>query len=1083
MTHLLRCRLSPVAGLLFSVLCLLSFGPQLAAAPIAFDIPAQPAPAALDLFIKQSRAQVVYLQDDVTGVRTNALNGEFEPKAALEQLLKDTGLTCTERKAGQFTVGRAPAKTGAVKGRVLNSNVGQPVSGAHIEIDGTALTTTTDRDGNFEFAAVVPGNYSLAVSAAGLRPVRVTDLLVRAGQTIEFASVQMHPAFAADGVAQMEPLEVAASQLMMLMMPQYEVTGSRIRTLTGEQTFQPMTTLDRQQIDRTGVTTFGDLFRYIPQVTSSSNGRPASGGGQQIAGYSMLDTATGLTATLRGFDSASTLILVDGRRATKTNQNSAARYDVMGMPLASVDRVEVLLDGASAIYGADAVGGVINIITRKNYSGTELRFGYDNMFTTDAAQRSVALTHGFAKRKWSGLVSLSFEDNTSLSNQDTWYNRSSDRRSLGAPTDGRSTTLTEGTGYIRTVNGANLPGLTSPRAAIPSGSNGRNVTVADYANAGPIGAPFDYSAYVYQPLTQERGGSFKLEYRHRPWLAAFVEGRGTKTRTKGMTDYRYYNISSVTLPVGYPGNPFGVPIVGVKVFFDEDPVVTLTRSTVSLTGGFRGDLPRGWRYDSGVTVQRSDATQDYPYTSLNSTAAQAAVNGANPPILLYDSLRVKSPNAPGTLYSISSPSVASRRELPVTWNYDFNADGPIWTLPAGDVKLAFGAEAREEYVDFKITRNTVTPTTPFPGVKRSTVGVYAETRIPVIAAKQQWKFLHRLDLSLAVRRDSYSDEPASTNPSVGLQLQPVKWISLRANYGEGYRVPDLTSRYRPLSVFTTTTPVTSRVDPLRGNQVVPVPYTFYTIGNPDLEPETFQSQTAGVAVDVPFVKGLSFSGGWWKTDYLNRISGSGVYTFDEQVLRFPQWFTRGPNLPGDLPGWPGPIVGILSMSINVGEAKLAGWDATVKYDRATPWGHFMMRADASKTTRNNLYPRPGQPPTAASGTYALPFQASGSLFWNRGAIDTGVLFTYRESFRTSPTQPQYASAIRWDWEGSYNFDQNAWLQKRAGGWIKRAFAGTKLSVTVINVLNADPTRVNGVFNFSVIDARLRHYALQATKKF
>lgn len=312
----------------------------------------------------------------------------------------------------------------------------------------------------------------------------------------------------------------------------------------------------------------------------------------------------------------------------------------------------------------------------------------------------------------------------------------------------------------------------------------------------------------------------------------------------------------------------------------------------------------------------------------------------------------------------------------------------------------------------------------------------------------------------------------------------MKWISLRANYGEGYRVPDLVSKYRPPFRTNLTFPSSSRIDPLRGNQQVPVPYALVVQGNPDLQPEMFRSQTAGVALDVPFVKGLSLSGGWWKTDYVNRIgSASSVYTYPELVTLFPEWFTRGPNLPGDPVGWPGPLTSQLSVSINIGQANLAGWDAALKYDRTTQWGQFMLRADVSKTTRNNIIPKPGAPPTAASGTYNLPLKATGSLFWNRGPIDTGVLFIFRESYRTLLSQPERPSAIRWDWEASYDFDRAAWMRKRDAGWIKRAFGGTRLSVTVFNVFDADPSNLAGTFDFTVIEPRLRHYALQATKRF
>ena len=169
--------------LLFSVTCLLSAGSLAPAAPVNFDIPPQPAPKALDLFIKQSGAQVVYLQADVKEVKTNAVKGAYEPAAALELVLKDTGLSFTERKPGQFNVGRTPSTTASVRGSLLGAG-GVGVADVLVTVRETGQSTGTDRFGEYVFPKVAAGTYVLVATAPGYQPLHIIDVAVKAGQDL-----------------------------------------------------------------------------------------------------------------------------------------------------------------------------------------------------------------------------------------------------------------------------------------------------------------------------------------------------------------------------------------------------------------------------------------------------------------------------------------------------------------------------------------------------------------------------------------------------------------------------------------------------------------------------------------------------------------------------------------------------------------------------------------------------------------------------------------------------------------------------------------------------------------------------------
>jgi iron complex outermembrane receptor protein len=169
----------------------------------------------------------------------------------------------------------------------------------------------------------------------------------------------------------------------------------------------------------------------------------------------------------RGITGNNTLVLVDGRRLPRTGQRGVAEaYEATGIPLSAIERVEVLLDGGSAVYGADAVAGVVNIITRKNYTGAELETVYDNTFDKDAANLRWSLSASFQRGRFSARVFGSYEEQKDLARLDRYWLRSDDRRYIGG-TDGRSVIPVGG----RILNAANTnptrppcrcPGPTGP---------------------------------------------------------------------------------------------------------------------------------------------------------------------------------------------------------------------------------------------------------------------------------------------------------------------------------------------------------------------------------------------------------------------------------------------------------------------------------------------------------------------------------------------------------------------------------------------------------------------------------------------
>ncbi len=187
----------------------------------------------------------------------------------------------------------------------------------------------------------------------------------------------------ADQMASVRPGQVTKAEDGTVEMGEYEVTGSRIRGLLGEADFSPMVRFERREIEQLGIFSMGELSRLIPQAFSQGSYEGVGFGGQQQGTVPTSDGSIASVLTqrtninLRGLGAANTLVLINGRRMARSgNIRGSDGYDLTGIPIAAVERIEVVTDGSSAIYGSDAVGGVINIILRKNYSGTEATLSY-----------------------------------------------------------------------------------------------------------------------------------------------------------------------------------------------------------------------------------------------------------------------------------------------------------------------------------------------------------------------------------------------------------------------------------------------------------------------------------------------------------------------------------------------------------------------------------------------------------------------------------------------------------------------------------------------------------------------------------
>jgi len=847
----------------------------------------------------------------------------------------------------------------------------------------------------------------------------------------------------------------------IVKMEQVEVTGSRIRSQLGEAGVSPVMSFTRGDLERYGVNQLGMLQRLIPQLAPTIGLQGALSGGFFFApGRAQFD--------LRALGGLTTLVLIDGRRVSRSNQSGGNdAYNLDGIPFAAIERVEVLTEGASAVYGADAIGGVINVILRRDFTGGEFSVNYDNTFDTDAGITTVSLTGGLRRGALSVLGSVSWEKGNALWSRDRWW-RATNNRTIWGGLDGRSGTP-DGRGLVTSATGAILPGAGASTVTIPAGANGTNNTVATYVAAGALPGVLDEALYSTLIDDYTRRSAFlRANYEWTRWIELFVDARGYE-----QTNHRYHTppaISNLTIPAGYAGNPFGVPLRLSKVFWEFGPqrgeqVV----QDFGLTVGAQGRFGQSWRYKADLSLARAPFEITDEVGTFGGPGQISAVNNAAAavrPVVLHDST-AGAANPAGTLepFMLRGPT----GERPSVYTYSLQADGNLWSLPAGELAVAAGGELREEYTD--IYTDPVAATAPLTvrnKRSRSVHAAFAELSVPVFSAPNRISFVERLEFKLAVRVDDYSDAGQATSPRYGVIYRPKPWLALRASHSEGFR-PGLLRDYfaGQLSVNTnfTATGLNNAFDPVRNEQLLGL-IRVNSGGNPALRPETSVSRNLGVVIEPPWVPGLTFSADYYDIDYTDKIAQP---TPNEVVNYFPGSITRAATADGS----PGRISIIDRQYRNIAGVFTRGWDYHLSYRRATGAGEFIL--DAKHTDPGEWWQNATL--TAAPRFTPQPKRGVYSLFWNRQRWGAGVTARYQSGFDRFGAYP---STMEWDVQVSHDLRAQG---AEAAGWFGRLFSGTRWSATVSNAFNAGPTLADAASTRVVQDPRLRRFILNFQKHF
>lgn len=701
-------------------------------------------------------------------------------------------------------------------------------------------------------------------------------------------------------VAKPDTQEAEQKKTDVVELEKFQVTGSHIRMATTEadKGALPMEFITAEKFMFTAGEKITDFVRSSPVISglnltfanTERNNNGTAQGGVNSHGFQE-------SFNMRGFGAAYTLTLVNGRRFG----GEGMLPDVSIIPSEAVASVEILKSGASAVYGTDALAGVVNLKLKDRYQGVEIIGSYGNTTDRDAGVQRYALLFGSAQGKFRIAGSANWHDHNGIMKWDRKLTASRDFRPYGG-TDLRSsnlaypqriymgTTINAG-GLV--IDGARFqPGYTSMNKAdfVPVTLDSQKVSTNEPATLPPFKS-FGAHWLAEYNLIDKR-------------LQAFASGFYEKRKIR--FQYLIAGIAQVTAAANNPFNPFG-QLVTVRYVFgpneiqDLVPRLIINKDAISNTFGFKGDLG-DWNYEIAYSRYSQDLLERDQYNA-DQAKVQAAVDSGKLNLFGYWS----------NSFDIAKSVLMDQRVRTTHQSLDTlsaNINGKLYELSAGDLRFAIGAERREAFYNENYdegwrTRRSVWygegPGLGYSERRRTVDGYFGELQLPVWRSRDGSGFLTSLEVSAAGRHETLGNGRSISVPQGSLRLALLDdSLILRASYGESFRSPGLVSLTAP--VTTTNSTVNTIYDPVRGGNF---PFTFIGGGNPNLKPEKGENYNVGVIFTPKAFSRLTLKADYWDIrlndvivtpniqDLYNGISPVGSITRDANL--YPTFDVRVTN--------------------------------------------------------------------------------------------------------------------------------------------------------------------------------------------
>ncbi|HEV2539988.1 MAG TPA: TonB-dependent receptor [Frateuria sp.] len=821
------------------------------------------------------------------------------------------------------------------------------------------------------------------------------------------------------------------------------VTGSAIPRIDVE-TPSPVTVITAAQIARSGLTTISDVVRAISADNSGSIPNAFSNG--FAAGSSGV--------ALRGLTVNSTLVVIDGHRVTSypvADDGERSFVDLNTIPLAAVERIEVLKDGASSLYGADAIAGVVNIIMKPSFKGIEATADVGTSQHGGGFTRKATLLAGggdLEKDRYNGYMSVQYQkDNPIWTRQRSFPFNTGDLSSLGGPGLGGPAARAGGT------NGAIMPstgGLWQPLQACTSGPLVTDAT-GSYCRFDAVNL-----FGQLQPAMEQGGVSGRFTIKLNDTTQAYLEASYMEAKTQApggprpIQNSTPHNTNGITLPVGNPSNPFAVPALISYSFGDIPSGFNYNNHNARIVGDVRGQWS-DWNWDATAVINHAwlDTTQYgfISYQGLLAAVANGSYNFVNPSA---NSAAVRASLAPG--YQKTSTTDLD--------SLDLSANRPLWDLPGGSAGLAVGVQLRHEAQNDP----TLNPNFEFQGLgnaqtkgSRDVSGAYAELDMP---------FFQQLEVDASGRFDHYTDVGNNFSPKLGIKYKPFDWVAIRGTWSKGFRAPAFAENGSSSTQgFITYTPPPAFQALHGGSTYVTVPYGLseYTLANPNIKPEKSRSFTLGVVLQPTNWLNASI-------DYYN-IRKSNLIVQADTSAALANYYAGLPQSPGvtvvpDLPDPANPAAQprpaeLIGSYLNAQQLKTTGVDLDLQahFDFANGMRYtteltgtqiFQWKLRLPDGTSQsyvgtqgpyNLSSGAGTPRTRASWANTLeagPLTVTGTLYYTSGyreiAADVGVLGLFDgDCLSTTPAGTNFPASCHvgsfydFDLTGSYAFNDKVSL--------------------------------------------------------
>src|SRR5260221_1718923 len=548
---------------------------------------------------------------------------------------------------------------------------------------------------------------------------------------------------------------------------------------------QPVATLNQDFITKQAYQTVNDVLNNYPGGLSGQNTQTFTGN----------SNSPGSSAyTLKELPPGSTLVLIDGLRfptyAISINAGTIPFVDLNSIPLAAVDRIEILKDGGSATYGDDAIGGVVNLVLKDDYNGADIVNYFGESQRGDNQVYHLQMTGGVTEKGAFGKVSIvatfDYYDSTPIASSDRAFSSNSFFSRLSPKY------LNDQIAFF--PPNASYHGLTSGNNFIVKpGTTGPNITANDFTvNGTPSQVFIPSGQYAEQLAAHERryGGTVYVDYSPTDWLKLydhFIIQRNeetTRTPNQGLSSGENINGDPITIPANNPFNPFGetlTPFVG-QALLEFGPWFTdVIGRTFRNVGGLTIQLPwNGWFIDGALSYGESDVSQ-LVANSVKTRQLQEALNGTLPqlPGVFFNPFTdqsVSHPNAVFYPFLKASQFQDNRSDIE---QFRLLAGGTIWALPSGDITVAGGLEYRHEsYIQSNDvnSENFNITSADFAGhlfsARRWVQSMYGELSIPIFGDKWSWPGLRALQIIFDERLDNYSAFGTAAKPKIAILYKP-----------------------------------------------------------------------------------------------------------------------------------------------------------------------------------------------------------------------------------------------------------------------------------------------------------------------